>query len=549
MKFNSKSYVATYSLLVGLLIVVGIIRFIAFYVHNPIYNSLEFIFTSVFFLALTIVWAISISRRILSEPFKRQYIIVAAYLFFFLLVKFVRYRFTQDEMVSRALWYLYYPPMIMLPLNALFATFYLGKEEGYHINRLWYLLYIPAFILSALVITNDYHQLTFHFDNPDLLNWDKKYTYNIVYFLIVAWIAIIFIIVLIKTIISCHNTKLKKGAIIPFSILGGAFIGFFLLIIAGRVEFPLPYSFPDFFTLFVVMFLESLIQVNLIRTNVGYVGFYKNSDLASIITDKNFNVYYTTTQGYLFSYDYMQKALQGPQVADDKWRLISMPLKQGYFFWADDVSYIAELEEKLKDIGVSLDEENAIIQAESELKEKKLKIEKQDEIYNKINELVRNDIIYTSEVLKNLNPDSPDYEKKTKEALISICYIKRRINLFLISYTEKNLPFKELCYSINEILNYVKLYGIEASHTCDISLSGGDDVIYMFKQIYKVILFYLDIAESIFIKCYRYGNGKYARILVDHSVERPYQIDGVKYEYEYDGTTSTITILGGKIDE
>ena len=94
MKFNSRSYVATYSLLVWLLVLVGILRIVSHYIDNNLFDTMEFVTISMYFMALVMVLAVSIKRRILNNAFKRQFILIAFFLFSFLLVKFIRYGFT-----------------------------------------------------------------------------------------------------------------------------------------------------------------------------------------------------------------------------------------------------------------------------------------------------------------------------------------------------------------------------------------------------------------------------------------------------------------------
>ena len=546
MKFNSRSYVATYSLLVWLLVLVGILRIVSHYIDNNLFDTMEFVTISMYFMALVMVWAVSIKRRILNNAFKRQFILIAFFLFSFLLVKFIRYGFTEDPLLSRILWYLYYPPIIILPLNVLFASFYLGRREDYHINRLYYLLYIPAYALSLLVITNDHHQLVFHFIDDDYTNWAADFIPNVFYYVIVAWIIVIFSVALLIITNRCANTKMKKWAFVPFIILGSCLIWCFIFMLFEKYGIPVPYSFPDYFTVSVVLFLESLIQVNLVRTNVGYVNFYKRSDLVSVITDLNHNVIYKTEQSDILTPDFLNRVFDGEQIINDKWKITLVPIKQGYLVMADDISYISVLEDELKDIGVTLAEKNEIIEAESELREKKLKIDTQDEIYNKINEFVKNDIKHVSELINNLDTKSDDFNKHLTKALISISYIKRRINLFLIMYTEKVLPSKELGYSINELLSYVKLAGIDASYSFEDISEGGEDAIIIFERIYQIIEYYLDIADSIFIKMCLEDGIKTARFLIDHSTPRPFV--NKLAEYEYDGTTSIITFKGGLLN-
>ena len=51
---------------------------------------------------------------------------------------------------------------IFIPLFGLYVAFYLGKADDYRISEKWYLLLIPACLLSVLALTNDLHHFFYY---------------------------------------------------------------------------------------------------------------------------------------------------------------------------------------------------------------------------------------------------------------------------------------------------------------------------------------------------------------------------------------------------
>lgn len=94
----------------------------------------------------------------------------------------MKYFFVTDPDVVRWLWYLYYLPMLVIPLLAVFVAASLGRSERYRLPRWTRLLYLPVGALVALVLTNDFHQLVFVFP-PEAAVWrDGDFSHAAGYF-------------------------------------------------------------------------------------------------------------------------------------------------------------------------------------------------------------------------------------------------------------------------------------------------------------------------------------------------------------------------------
>ena len=119
---------------------------------------------SLIYIALYIGWGISVSKRIIQVQVRHYLIAVSGLMVFWFVIRSMRYYFITDIGIARQLWYLYYLPMLFIPLFSLFVAISLGKPENARLSKTALLLLsIPTVLCLLLVLTNDLHQLVFSF--------------------------------------------------------------------------------------------------------------------------------------------------------------------------------------------------------------------------------------------------------------------------------------------------------------------------------------------------------------------------------------------------
>ena len=94
--------------------------------------------------------------------------------------------FWQPDAV-RYLWYLFYLPMLFVPMLALLIAMSLGKPDEYKFPKGMSVLWIISGVLLLLVLTNDLHQFVFTFPKDAAVWTDKNNGYSIGYFMIAGW--------------------------------------------------------------------------------------------------------------------------------------------------------------------------------------------------------------------------------------------------------------------------------------------------------------------------------------------------------------------------
>lgn len=99
--------------------------------------------------------------------------------------------------------------MLFIPLFSLLAAMSLGKQEDYQLPKRTLLLYIPAAVCLALILTNDFHQIIFSFPPEEAwmdANSNYEFGYCFVIGLEIVYALTAFIIMLIK----CRISKQKS---------------------------------------------------------------------------------------------------------------------------------------------------------------------------------------------------------------------------------------------------------------------------------------------------------------------------------------------------
>ncbi|MDY3906458.1 MAG: hypothetical protein SOZ47_06615 [Lawsonibacter sp.] len=109
-----------------------VLRQIGWRVEYPLDWFCSFL-RSVIYIGLFTVWGISVRRRIIQPQVRRYLTAVSALMVIWVTVRTARYLFAEAPWALRYLWYLYYLPMLFIPLLAVFVALSLGKPESFRL--------------------------------------------------------------------------------------------------------------------------------------------------------------------------------------------------------------------------------------------------------------------------------------------------------------------------------------------------------------------------------------------------------------------------------
>lgn len=437
-----------------------VLRQIGFKVDDPLDWFCSFI-RSVIYIVLFTAWGVSVRGRIIQPQVRRYLTAISALMVFWTAVRSIRYLLAQDPWVMRHLWYLYYLPMLFIPLLAVFVAMSLGRPESFRLPKWTKLLYIPTAALLLQVLTNDLHQLVFVFP-ADAAVWMDDYRYAAGYFLTVGWMILCTATALAAMLIKCRVPYSRKVLTMPFVpvilaiIYGALYIARvpLLRMIAGDVTVV--------FCLLFTAVLESCIQCGLIQANTHYRELFDASTVGAQITDPEYRVVLSSGAAQAVSIETLRQTQQAPVMLEGGIRLSGAPIKNGHVVWTEDISPLIEVLADLEEAKENLQDNKDILEEEHAVKEREAHIAEQERLYRIIQRDTEKQIRLMDEMIGQAENAGSDEERRhiLKKMLVIGAYLKRRSNLVFLSDKDSVLEAKELELSVVESINNLETFGV-----------------------------------------------------------------------------------------
>ena len=426
------------------------------------------------YLLLFSLWGFSIDRRIIQTQALHCLRLTAALMLVWLVLRTLKYEVVTDLTVARYIWYLYYLPLLFIPLLGVYIALSLGKSDEFRLTgRIGALAIIPS-TLFLLVITNDLHQQMFAFSSgvpgePD----NSSYTHGPVYFCCLGWMVICLFFSLILLLKKSRVPCVKKKKIIPF-VIGCATVIYGILYLSGLPT--VRRWFGDMNVMFCLLYAaiyESCIRCRMIQSNTGYVELFEATTLAACIADRNGNIVFRSRAAD----EDMVCPQDGLQIIRSNGiRISSAPISGGYAVWQDNVEPLTELRAKLSENKTKI-KNNKEKLLEAYLIQKKLnELTEKNRIYDELETKYGKQIVRIGQLLKQCEGAEPvEIQNLLKRILLLGTYIKRGANLYFLSLEYEFLPQQELRLTVDEAVGAMTVCGTECSvvyHTTKPMLSS-----------------------------------------------------------------------------
>ena len=180
---------------------------------------------SILYMGLFFVWGITLKRRIVHKSVRRYLIGVDGLILLWLIVRTLKFHILTIRFAARYMWYLYYLPMLFIPMCGVVIALTLGKPLEWRIPKKTGLLWGVTLLLFLFVITNDLHQKVFVFPaDQGFFEWsDKEYSYAAVYYLIMAWQIFCALLTLFLMLRKCRIPLTRRLIILPPSACVGMY--------------------------------------------------------------------------------------------------------------------------------------------------------------------------------------------------------------------------------------------------------------------------------------------------------------------------------------
>lgn len=456
MKATTKHLLPTVFVFAAIAIAYACRMLAKFDIGGPAVNHIR---TALYLLLFTL-WGFSLDRRIIQRQALHCLRLTAALMLLWLILRTLKYSVVTGLAAGRYIWYLYYLPMLFLPLLGVYIALSMGKSEDYRLSRGTGMLSIIPAALFLLVITNDLHQQVFAFKSgvPGL-PVSGTYSYRPLYFICLGWMVVCMAFSLVCLFRKSRIPSGEGKRITPF-VLGCAMLLYSILYLSGIPA--VRWWFGDMNVMFCLLYAaiyESCIRCRMIPSNTGYVELFEASTLAACIADRSGRIVLRSRAA--------GKDMTCPQegqriVRPDGMRISSAPISGGYAVWQDNVRQLAELRTRLNANKEEM-ERNKKKLKDAYLVQKSLhELTEKNRIYNELEAKHSRQTAQMRQMLAQCERSGPAERRSLlKKVLLLGTYIKRSANLYFLSSEYQWLPQQELRLTVDEAVRALTACGTE----------------------------------------------------------------------------------------
>lgn len=414
-----------------------------------------------FFAVVTASWG----RCVVQKQTRRCMISVGVLIVFWIFIRTVKYEFPLPPMALKACWYLYYLPMLFIPLMALLTALSIGKPETEKNSRKSVVLWLITAVLFLLVLTNDWHQLVFTFpaEIPYELRSDQAYGYGILYFVIVGWMTLCGVVTLGVICAKCKVPYSKKFIWLP-TIPMAFTLAYAVVYYAG---FPwLRYWFGDMpvtQSLLFVAVLEACLRCGLIASNTNYDALFKSVYAGMIITDKDYHIRFISDRAVPLPESVLRKTEQGSFRYGDTLLLQASTIRGGHTVWCQDLAELLAVKKELESTREELQDRNAILRDQYQRDAKRYKMEEQNRLLDLVQQETQKQlrqIDRLTDCYRQAVQDGADTKPILFQILVLATYVKRHKDMVLLAERISFMPMHALYAALQESCSNLELGGI-----------------------------------------------------------------------------------------
>lgn len=377
-------------------------------------------------------------------------LLIAGLLVFWLFLNTTRYYFIIDQPnLLRFLWYCYYIPLLFIPLICFYTALSLGQHEDYRLSKVAYWLILPIVILLIGVLTNDFHQLVFYF--PGEFS-SVDYRYGPLYWVVFTFMMGLSLAALIIILVKSRVPRSNKTIWLPHSALAVLFLYVVLYINKAPIVVRFAGNLTISISLLVISMIEVLLTSGLIRNNQNYHELFNLASVQALIVNLQGKIYHQAQSAPSFTLAQRQAAILGPLALPNNIQLSQAKIAGGYVLWVEDFSELRRLIDGLAALNQQLSQENALLQAELDLKARQTELLEREHLYQSFMREIGTKISQLNASL-SLRASDVNLAKQIKWCCLVGVYLKRRLNLVILSLEQPILASQELAFSLKETLD------------------------------------------------------------------------------------------------
>ena len=405
-------------------------------------------FSDCFCCVLTLVWALSVRKRVTQRKLRVLLIGIACALllhFFLQLCRFLL--FLHPLRVRRWLWYAFYLPMDSLPVLLLALALRIYRPADKPLGRGFWAVTALFALLTVGVLTNDLHFWFKSFPSGVLDDDGREVS---------GWLYYVLSFFTYGTYLLSFGILLRKSRRfggqgwrwLPLVPLAVAFAYFLLypLDLGHRWFGKRVWNMGQMLCLSMLSALECLIQTGLIPANTDYDRLFSLAKLPAVILDRKGRPKYTTAAG------------SHPLPDSPDWQKQRHSIPGGSIEWAVDVSPLLRLNRELEEAARAIETRNTYLAEQTKVRAQRTELETRNRIYDRILQAVQPQLDRSNDLLEDREVP---FDRRLREISVRSAFIKRRSNMELLSEGGQ-LSSGELLLAISETVTYLRLAGAEA---------------------------------------------------------------------------------------
>ena len=450
-------------------------------------------------------WVIYLEKHVVHKKMRRCLTGIGCLMVFWFFIRTVKFHIFYEPLGEHICWYLYYVPMILIPVLGLSAAlFFVEKDEEKTVRKIIMLLSVAA-VLIVSVFTNDLHQLVFRFFKQPPFS-DMDYSYGILFMVIQAWMLLCLtgmeIILIRKSRIP--GKKQFWMPVIPGILLLGWNIGNifrlpFIKVIAGDMT--------AVCCLLMAAIYQGCILCGLIQTNSRYFELFQTSGgLDAEITDYSFQRYYHSGDFPELTPELRAIIIDRSFVQEEGIRINHIPIRGGHLFWSEDISVLLDQYQDIREQQEELTTRNRLLQKTYQKEAERRKAEEQNRLLNMIQNQTAGQLELLSQLMDELErtESREQYDWILGKIVVVGTYLKRRKNLVLTQYTsDRNLlTMEDLRQSLAESCDSLKLCRIRAAYYVEkgnVQLNA-EDILKCYDTFEWLVERLSDVMQSVFYR-------------------------------------------------
>ena len=401
-------------------------------------------FEALIYAVIFTFWTVRLYYKLYDKS-TRKYILNIGILIVFLMFVRMLKGVVELDILKRLCWYLYYVSLIFIP-----TIYYICSRSL--LNKMTkkkkMIIYIISSILLLLVLTNDYHEIVFRFNNG--LGEYDDYKHQIGYYLVSIWIFYLFGGGMISLAVNRWSIKRDFKAFLPLLVLGLGITYTILYVIDINGIREINMSVVN--SILICVGIELAFYLNLIPNNRKYIKTFENSNLNMIVVSLDGKTIYTTRTFKEIPMKIKRDMISNKVRERYKNKNIIYNVrknKDSYIILKNDMTLLYRLKDEVSMKQKELLEMQKSIKLEEKTKRELYEITLRKEVVTKIEDKLNEKRIEAKNILKKKVINDDDLEKIKR----IIIYSKKKSSIMISELNNEIYNEESIRILLNELLN------------------------------------------------------------------------------------------------